>query len=124
MLTIGRSIDLPIIYPGYYPHSITHRFLPDDQVEALIRLINYRVIDVKLQLKETKCRSILVRLTGDRAKEEWNSNIVEVNYNVAIYGTAWEGPEGFHFADGKHVFVTVPQLNRTGMPKMFTAHLG
>lgn len=123
MITIVKKISLPILLPGYFPHSVTHRFLPDGKSECIVRMINYHKVDGKLEINGNKCRSQPLQIVGDHEKEQWDSRIIDVDYNLATYNTPWEGVEDIHFADGQHLFVTVPQLKQDGMPKMFTAQL-
>lgn len=114
----------------------------DGNVAILIRCINYEktLFSSKYNqiicpsgyvsvLYENKSNSIYYILQGVLNKndkfdiEDYECNLLSVNYNLPTYNTYWTGIEDIRFCNSNKLLVTVPECNSNGNPSIFFAEL-
>jgi hypothetical protein len=114
----------------------------DGNVTILIRCVNYeKTIFLPTYnrtlcpsgyvsvLYENKSNSIYYILKGVLNKndkfniEDYECNLLSVNYNIPIYNTYWTGIEDIRFCDDNKILAIVPECNTNGNPSIFLANL-
>lgn len=103
---------------------------PSGRTSILVRCINYRKFyDKQFALYEQKSKSKYFLLTGNFSYrhplnlEDFSVSEIQYSYNLPTYPTFWTGLEDIRFVTEKSVLVTIPELNPTGNPCIFSAEL-
>ena len=135
-------IDKHNKYGSYHEMNPSLYISTDGNVTILIRCVNYEKTVFSPQynklicpsgyissLYENKSNSIYYILNGTLTEndkfdiENYECNLLSVNYNLPTYNTYWTGIEDIRFFDSGKILTTVPELNRQGNPSIFTAEL-
>uniref|UniRef100_A0A6C0I0X2 Uncharacterized protein n=1 Tax=viral metagenome TaxID=1070528 RepID=A0A6C0I0X2_9ZZZZ len=129
-------------YGSYHEMNPSLYINPNGHVTILIRCVNYEktVFSPKYNsiicpsgyissLYENKSNSIYYILNGTLTEndkldiEDYDCNLLSVNYNLPTYNTYWTGIEDIRFCDNGKILATVPELNIQGNPSIFSAEL-
>lgn len=99
-------------------------------VKILVRLVNYRKFHNKtFTMNENFSKSVYVLMTGvintytDLNLDTFESQMIQVNYNIPTYNTFWIGLEDIRFIDKDTILAIVPECNLLGNPSIFKASL-
>ena len=114
----------------------------DGEVKILIRCVNYEktIFLPKYNpiicpsgytsfLHENTSNSIYYILNGVLDKndkldiEDYECNLLSVNYNLPTYNTYWTGIEDIRFCDNGKILTIVPECNIDGNPSIFIAEI-
>jgi hypothetical protein len=103
---------------------------PSGRVRILVRCVNYRKFhDKQFTLYEPKSNSKYIFMNGYLTHrnslnlEEFSAKEIQYSYPTQTYPTYWTGLEDIRFVDEKTVLATIPELNPTGNPCIFSAEL-
>jgi hypothetical protein len=135
-------IDKHNKYGSYHEMNPSLYINSDGNVTILIRCVNYEKTVFSPQynklicpsghisyLYENKSNSIYYILNGvldqnDKFDiENYECNLLSVNYNLPTYNTYWTGIEDIRFCNSGKILTTVPELNIQGNPSIFVAEL-
>jgi len=114
----------------------------DGNVTILIRCINYEKTIFSPKYNSSMCPSGYVSVLYEHKSnskyyilagildkddkfdiENYECNLLSVNYNLPTYNTYWTGIEDIRFCDGGKILATVPECNPNGNPSIFCADL-
>ena len=138
MLIFYKRKTTPIMVPDIYFTDIYNQnnrysemnpsmYIDENgNVTILVRCVNYKKIkppNFTLYESTSKSKYYLLRGKINEDIENYHYKPLNINYGLPTYRSYWEGIEDVRFIDDEHILTVVPELNETGNPTIFKAHI-